>query len=137
MRLTGGTTDIDRFHDELVLDPTDRTQGRTTVGRESRDRRVDFCQVVGVRVGAGARQFLQFDPKIQSMFDSRNAIGSISAQLKPAVRVCGRFPFEKTELRYRYLSVHSLDPNGKARQGLMNLQCNLSTLSWSPWSGVL
>ena len=64
--------------------------------------------------------FLQFDPEIRSVVYSTNAIESIHARFRRAVRARGHFPTENAALKCVYLTVRSLDPTGKGRQRWMN-----------------
>lgn len=63
--------------------------------------------------------FLQFDPEIRCVVSSTNAIESIHARLRRAVRARGHFPTESAALKWFYLTVRSLDPTGKGRQRSM------------------
>ena len=64
--------------------------------------------------------FLQFDPEIRSVVYSTNAIESINARFRRAVRARGHFPTEAAALKCLYLTVRSLDPTGKGRLRWMN-----------------
>ena len=64
--------------------------------------------------------FLQFDPEIRAVIYSTNAIESIHARFRRAVRARGHFPTETAALKCVYLTVRSLDPTGKGRQRWMN-----------------
>ena len=64
--------------------------------------------------------FLQFDPEIRAVIYSTNAIESIHARFRRAVRARGHFPTENAALKCVYLTVRSLDPTGKGRQRWMN-----------------
>ena len=64
--------------------------------------------------------FLQFDPEIRSVVYSTNAIESIHARFRRAVRARGHFPTESAALKCVCLTVRSLGPTGKGRQRWMN-----------------
>lgn len=64
--------------------------------------------------------FLQFDPELRSVVYPTNAIESIHARFRRAVRARGHFPTENAALKCVYLTVRSLDPTGKGRQRWMN-----------------
>ena len=64
--------------------------------------------------------FLQFDPEIRSVVSSTNAIKSIHAGFRRAMRARGHFPTESAALKCVYLTVRSLDRTGKGRQRWMN-----------------
>jgi putative transposase len=61
--------------------------------------------------------FLDYDVEIRKVICSTNAIESINARYRRAVRVRGHFPNEQAALKCLYLTTRSLDPtgNGKAR----------------------
>ena len=60
--------------------------------------------------------FLQFDPEIRKVVCSTNAIESVNAQIRRAVKARGHFPNEQAALKCVYLAVISLDPTGKGRK---------------------
>jgi transposase-like protein len=60
--------------------------------------------------------FLAYDPEIRRVIYSTNAIESIHARFRRAVRARGHFPTEDTALKCIYLTVRALDPTGKGRQ---------------------
>jgi transposase-like protein len=64
--------------------------------------------------------FLQFDPEIRAAVYSTNAIESIHARSRRAVRARGHFPTESGAFKCVYLTVRSLDPTGKGRERGMN-----------------
>jgi putative transposase len=64
--------------------------------------------------------FLQFDREIRTVICTTNAIESINARLRRAVRARGHFPTEQAALKCLYLAVMSLDPSGKGRKRWTN-----------------
>jgi transposase-like protein len=59
--------------------------------------------------------FLQFDNEIRTIICTTNAIESINARLRRAVKARGHFPTEQAALKCLYLALMSLDPGGKGR----------------------
>jgi transposase-like protein len=64
---------------------------------------------------AGFVPFLAFDAEIRKVVCSTNAIESVNARIRRAVRARGHFPNEQAALKYVYLAVMSLDPTGQSR----------------------
>jgi putative transposase len=60
--------------------------------------------------------FLAFSPEIRKVVCSTNAIESVNARIRRAVRARGHFPNEQAALKCVYLAVMSLDPTGKGRK---------------------
>jgi len=60
--------------------------------------------------------FLQFNPEIRKVVCSTNAIESVNARIRRAVKARGHFPNEQAALKCVYLAVMSLDPTGKGRK---------------------
>jgi putative transposase len=58
--------------------------------------------------------FLAFDPEIRTVIATTNAIESLNARFRRAVRARGHFPNEQAALKCLYLAVISLDPTGRA-----------------------
>lgn len=56
--------------------------------------------------------FLQFDVEIRKIVCTTNAIESVNARIRKAVRARGHFPTEQAALKCVYLAVMSLDPTG-------------------------
>ncbi len=56
--------------------------------------------------------FLQFDVEIRKIVCTTNAIESVNARIRKAVRARGHFPTEQDALKCVYLAVMSLDPTG-------------------------
>ncbi|MEV4002667.1 IS256 family transposase [Actinomadura sp. NPDC049753] len=63
--------------------------------------------------------FLQFDPEIRKVVCSTNAIESVNARIRRAVKARGHFPNEQAALKCVYLAVMSLDPTGTGRKRWM------------------
>jgi len=64
--------------------------------------------------------FLQFDKEIRKIICTINAIESINARLRRAVRARGHFPTEAAALKCLYLAIISLDPTGRGRKRWSN-----------------
>jgi putative transposase len=64
--------------------------------------------------------FLAFDREIRTVIATTNAIESLNARLRRAVRARGHFPTEQAALRCLYLAILSLDPTGKGRRRWTN-----------------
>jgi transposase-like protein len=64
--------------------------------------------------------FLAFDPEIRSVIYTTNAIESLNARFRRAVKARGHFPSENAALKCLYLTVISLDPTGRGRQRWTN-----------------
>jgi transposase-like protein len=63
--------------------------------------------------------FLQFDPEIRTVVCSTNAIESVNARIRRAVKARGHFPNEQAALKCVYLAIMSLDPTGTGRKRWM------------------
>jgi putative transposase len=59
--------------------------------------------------------FLDYDVEIRKVICSTNAIESLNARYRRAVRARGHFPTELAALKCLYLVTRSLDPTGKGR----------------------
>jgi putative transposase len=68
--------------------------------------------------------FLAFDTEIRTVICSTNAIESVNARIRRAVRARGHFPNEAAALKCVYLAVMSLDPTGQGRKRW--------TMRWKP-----
>ena len=68
--------------------------------------------------------FLAFDSEIRTVVCSTNAIESVNARIRRAVRARGHFPNEAAALKCVYLAVMSLDPTGQGRRRW--------TMRWKP-----
>jgi putative transposase len=60
--------------------------------------------------------FLAFDTEIRKVICSTNAIESVNARIRRAVRARGHFPNEQAALKCVYLAVMALDPTGTGRR---------------------
>jgi transposase-like protein len=60
--------------------------------------------------------FLAYSPEIRKVIYSTNAIESMHARFRRAVRARGHFPNEQAALKCLYLTIRSLDPTGRGRQ---------------------
>lgn len=89
------------------------------------DRFGEFCDTWGAKYPAIVRlwenawaeftPFLTFDAEIRRIVCTTNAIESVNARIRRAVRSRGHFPTEQAALKCVYLAVMSLDPSGKGR----------------------
>jgi putative transposase len=59
--------------------------------------------------------FLSYSPEIRKVIYSTNAIESLHARFRRAVRARGHFPNEQAALKCLYLTIRSLDPTGRGR----------------------
>jgi transposase-like protein len=59
--------------------------------------------------------FLAFDVEIRKVICSTNAIESVNARIRKAVRARGHFPSEAAALKCVYMALMSLDPTGRGR----------------------
>ena len=94
------------------------------------DRFCEFTEVWGGRYPAIVRlwenawaefvPFLNFDPEIRRVVCSTNAIESVNARIRRAVKARGHFPTEQAALKCVYLAVMSLDPTGRGRRRWAN-----------------
>ena len=64
--------------------------------------------------------FLSYSPEIRKVIYSTNAIESLHARFRRAVRVRGHFPNEQAALKCLYLTIRSLDPTGRGRARWIN-----------------
>ena len=64
--------------------------------------------------------FLACDPEIRSVIYTTNAIESLNARFRRAVKARGHFPNENAAVKCLYLTVMSLDPTGRGRQRWTN-----------------
>ncbi|MFI8194794.1 IS256 family transposase [Streptomyces sp. NPDC085946] len=60
--------------------------------------------------------FLSFDVEIRKVICSTNAIESVNARIRKAVRARGHFPNEAAALKCVYMALMSLDPTGKGHK---------------------
>nr|WP_281363079.1 transposase [Changpingibacter yushuensis] len=59
--------------------------------------------------------FLDYDVEIRRVICSTNAIESLNARFRRAVRARGHFPNEQAAMKCLYLVTRSLDPTGRGR----------------------
>lgn len=98
------------------------------------DRFLEFQEEWGVKYPAIVRlwenawaefvPFLQFDAEIRRIVCTTNAIESVNARIRKAVRARGHFPNEAAALKCVYMAVMSLDPTGQGRKRW--------TMRWKP-----
>ncbi|MFF4498848.1 IS256 family transposase [Streptomyces sp. NPDC001546] len=60
--------------------------------------------------------FLQFDTEIRRIVCTTNAIESVNARIRKAVRARGHFPNEQAAIKCVYMAIMSLDPTGQGRK---------------------
>lgn len=60
--------------------------------------------------------FLRFDVEIRKVVCSTNAIESVNARIRKAVRARGHFPNETAAMKCIYMALMSLDPTGNGRK---------------------
>jgi len=95
----------------------------------ARERFAEFTAAWGGRYPAIVRlwerawaefvPFLAFDTEIRKVICSTNAIESVNARIRRAVRARGHFPTEQAALKCVYMAVMSLDPTGQGRKRWM------------------
>jgi putative transposase len=64
--------------------------------------------------------FLSFDNEIRTVIYTTNAIESVNARIRKAVKARGHFPTEAAALKCVYLAIMSMDPTGKGRRRWSN-----------------
>jgi transposase-like protein len=64
--------------------------------------------------------FLSFAPDVRQVIYTTNAIESVNARIRKAVKARGHFPNEQAALKCVYLALMSLDPTGRGRQRWSN-----------------
>jgi putative transposase len=89
------------------------------------DRFAEFAEAWGGRYPAVVKlwqsawaefiPFLDYDVEIRRIICSTNAIESLNARYRRAVRARGHFPTEQAALKCLYLVTRSLDPTGRGR----------------------
>lgn len=92
---------------------------------EAEERFLEFCEEWGGKYPAVVKlwenawaefvPFLQFDREIRRIVCTTNAIESVNARIRKAVRARGHFPTEQAALKCVYLAVMALDPTGQGR----------------------
>jgi len=100
----------------------------------AKERFADFVEAWGGRYPAIVRlwhnawaefvPFLAFDPEIRRVICSTNAIESVNARIRRAVKARGHFPNEQAALKCVYMAIMSLDPTGTGRKRW--------TMRWKP-----
>jgi putative transposase len=95
----------------------------------AKERFAEFIQAWGGKYPAVVRlwerawaefvPFLAFDTEIRRVICSTNAIESVNARIRRAVKARGHFPTEQAALKCVYLAVMSLDPTGTGRKRWM------------------
>jgi putative transposase len=98
------------------------TAPNPTAARAAMD---EFTELWGTKYGAIVRlwenaweefiPFLDYDIEIRTVICSTNAIESLNARYRRAVRARGHFPTEQAALKCLYLVTRSLDPTGAGR----------------------
>ena len=98
------------------------TAVNTAAARSALD---ELTQTWGARYGAIVRlwenaweefiPFLDYDPEIRAVICSTNAIESLNARYRRAIKARGHFPTELAALKCLYLVTRSLDPTGTGR----------------------
>jgi putative transposase len=91
----------------------------------ARERFAEFTETWGARYPAIVRlwhnawaefvPFLAFDQEIRRVICSTNAIESVNARIRRAVKARGHFPNEQAALKCVYMAIMSLDPTGTGR----------------------
>ena len=86
------------------------------------ERFLEFCEAWGERYPAIVRlwenawaefvPFLSFDVEIRKIICTTNAIESVNARIRRAVKARGHFPNEQAALKCVYMAIMSLDPTG-------------------------
>ncbi|MFJ9523781.1 IS256 family transposase [Kitasatospora sp. NPDC101801] len=102
--------------------------------KAAEDRFLDFQEEWGAKYPAIVRlwenawaefvPFLQFDTEIRRIVCTTNAIESVNARIRKAVRARGHFPNEQAALKCVYMAIMSLDPTGQGRKRW--------TMRWKP-----
>ena len=92
---------------------------------QAEERFLEFAEVWGKKYPAIVRlwenawaefvPFLQFDREIRRIVCTTNAIESVNARIRKAVKARGHFPNEQAALKCVYLAIMALDPTGRGR----------------------
>jgi len=90
------------------------------------ERFLEFCETWGERYPAIVRlwenawaefvPFLSFDVEIRKIVCTTNAIESVNARIRRAVKARGHFPNEAAALKCVYMAIMSLDPTGNGQR---------------------
>jgi putative transposase len=93
------------------------------------ERFLEFVEAWGQRYPAIVRlwenawsefvPFLTFDVEIRKVVCSTNAIESVNARIRRAVKARGHFPNEQAALKCVYMAIRSLDPPGHGQRRWM------------------
>jgi putative transposase len=93
------------------------------------ERFLEFCEAWGQRYPAIVRlwenawaefvPFLAFDVEIRKVICTTNAIESVNARIRRAVKARGHFPNEQAALKCVYMAIMSLDPTGTGQRRWM------------------
>ncbi|MFJ9841720.1 IS256 family transposase [Kitasatospora sp. NPDC101155] len=93
------------------------------------ERFVEFTEAWGKKYPAIVRlwenawaefvPFLSFDIEVRRVICTTNAIESVNARIRKAVRSRGHFPNEQAALKCVYMAIMSLDPTGDGRKRWM------------------
>jgi putative transposase len=81
-----------------------------------------YPAIIGLWENAWAEfvPFLAFDAEIRTVIYTTNAIESINARIRKAVKARGHFPNEQAAIKCIYLAIMAIDPTGKGRQRWTN-----------------
>jgi putative transposase len=92
----------------------------------AKERFVEFTSVWGERYPGIVRlwenawaefvPFLAFEVEVRRVIFSTNAVESLNARFRRAIRARGHFPTDQAALKCLYLTLRSLDPTGRGRQ---------------------
>ena len=66
-------------------------------------------------LGTSSSEFLDYDAEIRRVICSTNAIESLNARYRRAIKTRGHFPSEQSALKCLYLVTRPLDPTGHGR----------------------
>jgi transposase-like protein len=113
-------------HDWEAIAKTLRPVYTAPTEQAARDRFTEFSEMWGVKYPAIIRlwesawaefvPFLAYELEVRRVIFSTNAIESLNARFRRAVRARGHFPNEQAALKCLYLVIRSLDPTGRGRQ---------------------
>ncbi|MEU4645218.1 transposase, partial [Micromonospora sp. NPDC023814] len=103
-----------------------QSEDSTRPGAVQSERFLEFAEAWGKKYPAIVRlwenawaefvPFLVFDVEIRKVICSTNAIESVNARTRKAVRARGHFPNEQAALKCVYMALMSLDPTGAGRR---------------------
>lgn len=96
-----------------------RTLARPSIGSRSSPTRGEKKYPAVVRLWENAWEeftpFLRFDTETRRIVCTTNAIESVDARIRRAVKARGHFPNEQAALKCVYMAIMSLDPTGKGQ----------------------